>query len=202
MFIPSHRDNDLPDAALRFARVPRYGRLLAMLDPIRSREIRTEADVFWLAYSEVEETEDPKNQTGLIHDVLRLEDGHDFGWHDDTRKRPTNKGFLHWQIRWVMAILGATAYEIMFGDAESLPSEQIPPSLPVDSNLSMLPKPIQRLLKANANRTRSDDEIKGEYVHDDWENMQKLGAGGLNHFVFAATTNRARCSEIRFNDIS
>ena len=76
---------------------------------------------------------DPKGQTGIIDDFLRTEMGNRFGWHTTGIEVDlTTATYRAWQIRLAMGMLGATAFEVMFGDSTRLPADQIPVSLAGD----------------------------------------------------------------------
>jgi hypothetical protein len=126
MFRPIHRYNKLYGLAKRFARVPRYGRLVSRLSDLELDSLHTEADLFWYAYSYVERDDSPASQTGIIDDALRGSATKQFGWHDSNATVDLSEPFYRaWQIRLAMAMLGAVAFEIMFGEGTTMPSGEI-----------------------------------------------------------------------------
>lgn len=201
MFRPSHRYNKLPTAARRFARVPRYGRLVSRLDDRDLERLRTEADLFWYGYSYIG-SDEPTSHTGIIDDALRTSATARFGWHDDhSSVNLSNPMYREWQIRLAMAMLGAVAFEILFGKGTTLPSKELRYYVRYQGGQWVKDVLKQRVIDTGAYRDVMDQPMSPNKVFDDWEKLLQMESSGMQHFVFANVGTRGN-GEIRFNDIS
>lgn len=194
MFKPIHRYDQMHPAAHRFARVPRYGRLLSGLSANELRSITNEAQLFYTVYAKIEES--PDAATGILHDGLRRPGFERFGWQN---QNPV-KGHMYslWQIRLALDMLGAMAFEIMFGDTPPWNHrDQIRDSIDGDVK-QFIEKWADRFLASGAYLNVRGKAIAEECIYADWELLVKANRQVLKHFIFS----RVGKESLRFNDIS
>ncbi len=200
MFRTTNRFEQLSPAARRLMRVPRYARLITLLDDEQRASLTTEASLFWTAYSFI--GKNPKSHTGVIDDGLRSRKTKRFGWHSKRTPNLDEPTYRRWQIELAMAMLGAVAFEIMFGKGAELPAKNIRYTIDRDIGKFIKRTLLERFVKAGAYVDVNDKGIAPELVHDDWQTLVRMDSHGLKHFLFSSAEKIADRELIRFNDIS
>ena len=190
--------DQLPDAGKRLARIPRFGRLIAGIHPDLLKQIDSNAALFWILLSYVV-SDNNDSTTGLIDSGLGATGAQTFGWRKTTEIKRT-KRIRQWQVRLVLQMLGAIAFEMLCGkdgDGKS------PPIYYVERKRasSFLNRVFKRIIAGGGYRNSIDDAddamVDPDYLDQDWECLKHMNSVGLEYNIFSGTER-----EILFTDIS
>ena len=192
-----HLYDRLPDAGKRLARIPRFGRLIARLDPDLLTQVNSNAALYWILLSYVSSDDDPN--TGLLDSGLKAEGAQTLGWRKTTPIQRTHRK-RQWQVRLAMQMLGAIAFEMVCGqDGDGLS----PPIDHVENKrmTSFMNRVFGRIIDAGGYRNSidqaTDEMVDPDYLDQDWECLKHMNSVGLDYNMFSGTQR-----EILFTDIS
>lgn len=189
-----HRFDDLNPAGHRLARVPRYGRLMALLPREQYARLTSEAATFWELYQFVAVHRD--DATGLLDDGLKATSACLLGWHHPAPP-PTDHHFRKQQVRLAHDILGALAFE-MFTQVQQ--NSKPHPLFTIERDLSTFVTNVRnRLVRAGAYLNNIDEPISPQLFTEDWKRLLAMDSHGLKNFIFAAD---GRDEKLRWTDIS
>ena len=190
-----HRFGELAPAGRRLARVPRYGRLMALLPPERFAQLTNEATTLWELYNYV--AAERGAATGMLDDGLRAEPACRLGWHHEGKKPPKTVNFRIYQVRLAHDILGAVAFEMF---AQGSDGEQAHPLFHIEADLNtFLDAARDRLVNAGAYFYSVKAAIPADFFTTDWESLIAMDSHGLKNFIFSAD---GRDGRLQWTDIS
>lgn len=210
--VPGQVWDQLPEAARRLARVPRYARLIARLPESQFEKLVDEASVYWYVHTYVSPTYGSGEDTGIIDSGLQAETARWLGFetipavpahaHSASIHSPYTR---RQQTRLAMAMLGAIAFEMIWPSTGTvLPEDEIGGSIRDMISGSGEVDRFRKKVKARlTNRPDAetvyclDEPISASQFQVDWERLRAMNSHGLDHLTLSAFDEI-----LRFNNIT
>ena len=187
--------NDLSRAGQLMARIPRIGRLIAMMPHQSRQRLTSRASTYWELYTFVSESD--QDETGLLDAGLRAAEASRLGWHKEGYPNRKEAMTRRWQMRLARDMLAAVAFQMFCGERGD---GSTPPLFVIDKNLDTFRnRAFDRLEESGAYVSRRGKPLDGECLLDDWYCLKQLNSLGLQHIVLSDFGERER---ILFTDIS
>ena len=170
--------------ARKLARIPRLGKLIALLPAERFARLTSKASTYWEVYTTVG---GPGSETGLLDSGLSADGAHRLGWHvDDRGPDRTDIAIRKWQMRLARNLLSALAFEMMLGDhgtGTTNPLEQVEKG--IDSFRQRVATRLTRDdYRSNGPYSKATGKaIDDDYLLTDLGRLGKMNSQGLDHIV-------------------
>lgn len=187
--------NSLSNAGRRLTRIPRFGRLIALLPEHRFALLNNEAATYWELFTYLSPT-DTEDATGLLDSGLRR-GGRKLGWHESDPEFPERDVIQQrrWQVGLAMYFLGAVAFEMFLGKGGD---GKTPPLFVLEGELDVFLKRVFRRVNKAGGYVGSDGEpLRTSKLARDWKQLRQLNSHGLQYNLLSDATER-----ILFADIS
>jgi Sulfatase-modifying factor enzyme 1 len=170
----------------RLARIPRFGRLIAMMSPEQFSRLTSEAATFWELYSYVDFHN--AETTGLIDSGLNTAGAKLLGWLDVNPPEPKPDRELPairlWQRDLAMGLLGAIAFEMTCGVDGTGQSD---PIYVVEGDLrAFLERAFTRFWKSGAYIDECGDPILSKRnLWNEWKRLKQMNSQGLQYVLLS-----------------
>lgn len=178
--------DQLGPAGKRLARVPRYGRLIALLEPQRFARLVSEAATYWEVYTYINIDSPP--DTGVLDGGLVVHAARTFGVQGNNNA-PATPDFREFQVRFACHFLGAVAYEMFFAGPQ--------PRSAVSDTQSLKSAVVNRLHEAKVCDFFGDPFTNKLDLLRNLETVFAMDATELKYLIFSS-----RDREVRWTDVT